>query len=136
LIKSPTGSAKTTTAINYTKNERLNNPNIKIYSITHLITIADDHYNRFNEAGLKIFHYKEILGDFVSDDLNNDYDYCGGVVVVNSLMKFSLLDFSNSIIYLDEINAIIESLLNSSVIRNRREIVNEFISILNKRFNI
>jgi len=72
------------------------------------------------------------MGDFVSDDFNNDFDYCGGVVVINSLMKFSLLDFSDSIIYLDEVTAIIESLLNSSVIRNRREIINVFIKILNE----
>ena len=44
LIQSSTGTGKTTNAINYTKAEQLKNPNIKILSITHLKTIADDHY--------------------------------------------------------------------------------------------
>lgn len=132
IFKSATGSGKTTNTINYIKKERLNNPTIKIYSITHLITIADDHHKRFNKADIKIFHYKNIDLNFLDDDYINDYEYSGGVVVINSLMKLENLDFSNSIIYLDEINAIIECLLNSSVIRNRREIINAFINILNQ----
>ena len=132
ILKSPTGSAKTTTAIKYTKKERLNNPNIKIFSITHLITIADDHHKRFNKEDIKIFHYKNIDCNYLNEDFMNDYKYSGGVVVINSLTKLLNLDFSNSIISLDEINAVIECLLNSSVIRNRREIINAFINILNQ----
>jgi len=131
LIKSPTGSAKTTTAINYAKEEIKNNQNLKIVSITHLITIADDHHNRFNKEGLKMFHYKE-AGSIISIEYLNDYDFMGVVVVINSLIKFLDFDFSNSIIYLDEINAVIECLLNSSVLKNRREIINIFIKILNE----
>lgn len=132
IFKSPTCSGKTTNTIEYTKKERLTDPNIKIYSITHLITIADEHYRRFNDKNIKIFHYKDIEGDYINENFINDYEYCGGVVVINSLIKISNIDFSNSIIYLDEINAIIESLINSSVIKNRREIINVFISILNQ----
>lgn len=132
ILKSPTGSGKTTNTINYIKKERLNNPTIKIYSITHLITIADDHHKRFNKADIKIFHYKNTDLNFLDDDYINDYKYSGGVVVINSLTRLLNLDFSNSIIYLDEINAVIECLLNSSVIKNRREIINAFIDILNQ----
>jgi hypothetical protein len=132
LIRSATATAKTTTTIKFTKQQQKINPSIKIYSITHLITIADDHYNKFNDKNINICHYKDISGDFLTDEYIDDYKYSGCVIVINSILKISTLDFSNSIIYLDEINAIIESLLNSSVIKNRREIINVFIDILNK----
>jgi hypothetical protein len=127
LIQSSTGTGKTTNAINYTKIEQEKNPNIKILSITHLKTIADDHYKRFNEKKIKIDHYKNINNGFYD---NNDYS--GLVIVINSIIKLKNIDFSNYIIYLDEITALFDTLLNSPTIKHRKEVLITFIKILNE----
>jgi hypothetical protein len=127
LCQSSTGTGKTTNAINYTKAEQEKNPNIKILSITHLKTIADDHYKRFNEEKIKIDHYKNINNGFYD---NNDYS--GLVIVINSIIKLNNIDFKDYIIYLDEITAIFDTLLNSPTIKRRKEVLTTFINILNE----
>ena len=131
LSQSSTGTGKTTNAINYTKAEQEKNPNIKILSITHLKTIADDHYKRFNEEKIKIDHYKNINNGFYD---NNDYS--GLVIVINSISKLNNIDFSDYIIYLDEITAIFDTLLNSPTIKRRKEVLTTFIKILNECYLI
>lgn len=131
LCQSSTGTGKTTNTINYTKTEQKKNPNIKILSITHLKTIADDHYKRFNEENIKIDHYKNINNIFYDNK-----EYSGLVVVINSLIKLNNIDFTDYIIYLDEITAIFDSLLNSPTIKHRREVLNTFIKILNECYLI
>ena len=131
LIQSSTGTGKTTNAINYTKEEQKKNPNIKILSITHLKTIADDHYKRFNEENIKIDHYKDINSPFYDND-----GFSGLVVVINSIIKINNIDFSNYIIYLDEITALFDTLLNSPTIKHRKEVLNIFIKILNECYLI
>jgi hypothetical protein len=127
LSQSSTGTGKTTNAINYTKAEQEKNPNIKILSITHLKTIADDHYKRFNEENIKIDHYKNIDNPFYD---NNDFS--GLVIVINSISKLNNIDFKDYIIYLDELTALFDTLLNSPTIKHRREVLTTFIKILNE----
>jgi len=131
LCQSSTGTGKTTNAINYIKTEQEKNPNIKILSITHLKTIADDHYKRFNEEKIKIDHYKNINSPFYD---NNDYS--GLVIVINSVVKLQNIDFKNYIIYLDEISALFDTLLNSPTIKRRKEVLTTFINILNECYLI
>ena len=130
LIQSSTGTGKTTNAINYTKAEQEKNPNIKILSITHLKSIADDHYKRFNEADIKIDHYKNIYYD------DNNDDNSGLVIVINSIIKLNNIDFKDYIIYLDEISALFDTLLNSPTIKHRKEVLTTFIKILNECYLI
>lgn len=127
LIQSSTGTGKTTNAINYTKAEQQKNPNIKILSITHLKTIADDHYKRFNDKEIKIDHYKNIKNTFYDNE-----DFEGLVIVINSIEKLINIDFTDYIIYLDEVSALIDTILNSSTIKKRKEILMIFIKILKK----
>lgn len=127
IIKSSTNTGKTTLAINYMKTQ----PTKKILSITHLKTIADDHHARFNKDGLNIFTYEDHEG-IINDCFINDFGYNGGVIVINSILRLDLdEDLKNYVIYLDEITAIIETLLNSPTIKERKEIINKFIEILN-----
>jgi len=126
IIKSSTNTGKTTLTIDYMKTQ----PDKKILSITHLKTIADDHHNRFNDNGLKIFHYENEKG-LISNDWINTSGYLGGVIVINSILRLDLDDIKDYIIYLDEITAIIETLLNSPTIKERKEIINKFIDLLN-----
>ncbi len=127
LHQSSTGTGKTTNAINYTKAEQEKNPNIKILSITHLKTIADDHYKRFNEENIKIDHYKNITNDIYDNE-----GYSGLVIVINSIIKLNNIDFSDYIIYLDEISAIFDTYLNSPTLKYRKEVLNTLIRILNE----
>lgn len=131
IIKSSTNTGKTTLTINYMKTQTTK----KILSITHLKTIADDHFKRFNEEGIKIFHYEDHKG-IISDDWINESEYIGGVIVINSILRLDIDDLKNYIIYLDEITAIIETILNSPTIKERKEIINKFFEILNSCYAI
>jgi len=135
IIKSSTNTGKTTLTINYMKMMKNIQPKKKILSITHLKTIADDHFKRFNDEDLKIFHYENHKG-FISEDWINESDYIGGVIVINSILRLDINDLNNYIVYLDEITAIIETLLNSPTIKERKEILNKFIEILKNCYAI
>jgi len=125
LIQSGTGTAKTKSTIDFTKEEQEKNNNLKIISITHLKTIADDQYKRFNDAKINIDHYKYLNEMFY--DLE---DKSGLVIVINSIPRLSNIDLGEYIIYLDEITALIDTIINSPTLKNRKEIINVFIKLL------
>jgi hypothetical protein len=135
IIKSSTGTGKTTIFINYAK-EKIGE-GFKILSIVHLKSIADDHYNKFNKAGLNCLHYKDIrdIGELDYNLNNDEIDRKNGFIIcINSILKICNelhnLDFSKFYVYLDEITAIIEVLLKSPTIKRRKEIIINFNKII------
>jgi hypothetical protein len=126
IIKSNTNTGKTTLTINY-MNE-INKYGIykkRVISITHLKSIADDHYKRFEN----IIYYENIKG-IIDNEILEDYN--GITICINSILKLELteIELDNYIIYLDEATAIIETLLSSTTIKNRNEIIGKFIYLL------
>jgi len=112
VVKSDTGTGKTTSFKHYIGDE-------KFISIVSRISLADEQYRTFNEHGIECSHYKD-LGRF--DDKV--------VITIDSLLKVYNnldIDVSECVLFLDEFNSIIEHLLVSTTLKNKRIEIFEFL---------
>ena len=76
-------------------------------SIVSRISLADEQHQSFTEAGIDIDHY--------TNSTRKDLDKCNSLIIqVDSLLKIATMDFSDKIVFLDEVNSIIEYLITSS----------------------
>ena len=119
MIKSDTGTGKTTLFKEYIKMENKN-----FISIVSRVSLANEQYRIFNEHGIDdIKHY-------TIDTCSNLQNY-NVVIQVDSIFKLGRLNFSDYIIFLDEINSIIHHLIMSPTLNNKRALImNLFIRIL------
>ena len=112
IVKSDTGTGKTTSFKHYIGND-------KFISIVSRISLAQEQYNTFNEHGIECGYYKS-LSRF--DDKV--------VITIDSLLKVYNnldVDISECVLFLDEFNSIIEHLLLSSTLKNKRIEIFEFL---------
>jgi hypothetical protein len=134
LIKSDTGTGKTTSFKNYVKDN-----DIKFISIVSRISLADEQYKTFNNFGIDCIHYQ---------DLNNETTYFNEgdnlIITVDSLLKllhytddnddegYNQIDLKGYTIFLDEFNSILEHLINSPTLKNYRTFIFDyFIKLIN-----
>ena len=112
VVKSDTGTGKTTSFKHYIGDD-------KFISIVSRVSLADEQYRTFNEHGIECSHYKD-LGRF--DDKV--------VITIDSLLKVYNnldVDVSECVLFLDEFNSIIEHLLVSTTLKNKRIEIFEFL---------
>ncbi len=134
LIKSDTGTGKTTSFKHYVKDN-----DIKFISIVSRISLADEQYNVFNEFGIDCLHYQDLnrgeCGFYQGDNL---------IITVDSLLKLydyteegdeglGDLDLKEYDIFIDEFNSVLEHLINSPTLKNNRMFIFDyFIKVINK----
>ena len=118
IIKSDTGTGKTYSTKQYFK-QNLDNPFISIVS---RCSLGQEQYKNFNDGLLSCLYYKDY---FLFDEDNQDDNI---IITIDSILKLDL-DFKNYTIYLDEWSSIIEYLLLSSTLNNKRIII--FSKLLN-----
>lgn len=119
LIKSDTGTGKTTSFKHFIKEEDYN-----FISIVSRITLGDEQYEVFNKFGIDCNHYQ------LTDRFVNNKNY---IICLDSIMKLTDLDFSNYIIFLDEVSSIIEYLHDSDTMNHSRIIIYyQLIKIINE----
>jgi hypothetical protein len=112
LIKSDTGTGKTHTFGQYIKDT-----NQKFISIGSRISLVDDQYKNFvDKFDTECIHYNHCSGAFKQKQ--NIF------VMLDSILRCRELDFSEYVIYLDEISFLIEYLHNSSTMHNNRILIN------------
>tara|TARA_R110001632_G_scaffold134152_2_gene249328 strand:+ start:2340 stop:5105 length:2766 start_codon:yes stop_codon:yes gene_type:complete len=99
IIKSDTGTGKTTLFKNYIKTK-------PFISIVSRVSLADEQYRVFNEAGVDCGHYKLV------DSITNKESI---IITIDSIMKLIHLDFSKYVIFMDEFNSICEYILQADV---------------------
>jgi hypothetical protein len=117
IVKSDTGTGKTTSFKHYVKGK-------KFISIVSRISLADEQYNIFSEFGINCKNYK------IQNEFNNNDNI---IITIDSVLKLHKIDFSNYIIFLDEYNSLINYLITSTTLKNKRTtIYNMFIKILSK----
>lgn len=118
IIRSPMGTGKTSTFKFYVKKH-----NLKFISIVSRISLSLEHYNIFNIFGIDTAHYKHDFND--NDNL---------VITIDSLLKLLNHDFDikNYVLFLDEFNSIINHLLTSTTLKERRVEIFEFLLHLMK----
>lgn len=119
LIKSDTGTGKTTSFKHYIKDSEYN-----FLSIVSRVSLGYEQYRTFNEHGAECSFYK------LKSKLKNDENI---VITIDSILKLWDFDFSNYVVYLDEVSSIIEYLITSDTLNNTRILIyNKFFEILNK----
>ena len=113
IIKSDTGTGKTTSFKEYIKETKL-----KFISICSRVSLCQSQYMDFCENGV----------DCVLYTIDNIEYGDNGIIQLDSISKlYNIKDFSDYVIFLDEFNSIICYLLQSSTLKNHRLIVFELL---------
>ena len=115
IIKSDTGTGKTTSFKHYVKDH-----NLKFISIVSRITLANEQYTVFNEHGIDCINYALRLEDINDNKFKNDENI---VITVDSVIHLYNIDFKNYVIYLDEYNSLLEYLVTSTTLHKTRSLV-------------
>ena len=119
IIKSGTATGKT-----YCINEYIHKKDSKIISIVSRITLATEHQRVFSE-----WYNDEYLRQNDEFILYNkvgplkDYEGDNLIIQLDSIDKISRWDFSNYIVYIDELNSVFEYLLSSSTLNSKRKTI-------------
>ena len=101
IIKSCTGTGKTTAVARHAKRYIEQNPKTKLLTITTRTTLSDQHQLSFSETNMK--HYKTTKGP-----LHREKSL---TICINSLRKINLLeasDLNEYIVYIDEVASFLE----------------------------
>ena len=136
LVKSDTGTGKTTSM----KHEIKDN-DLKFISIVSRISLGREQETIFKDHGIENVHFHSDITDKIKNegwnpDENNWANYEGKNIIINidSLLKLgSWDDFSGYVVYLDEINSMIEYLVCADLptISDRRRSI---MDMLDKMF--
>ena len=106
IIKSTTGTGKTTSTAAYFKKYQEHNPNIKMLSLVSLINLSQQQIVTFKKEKVELISYKTASGL----ELQNNNIVC----CINSLhnkIDIDIEEIKNYVIYIDEVNSFIQSLL-------------------------
>ena len=114
IINSTTGTGKTTKTAQTLYNLTKDDPNIKVLSIVNLISLSHQQGETFKDFKIKLLNYQEadqteIFENNIVICLNSLY---------NKLESITDEEINNLIVYIDEINSFIESLLFNDDIKN------------------
>ena len=109
LIKAHTGTGKTTATCRFINKMNLCN-GYKILSITSRISLAKQHVVSFAKENIKMKSY--LNPNIILDSCNNL------IISIDSLQKINYLKWKNAIIYLDEVNSMLNYLQTTSTIKS------------------
>lgn len=126
IIKSCTGTGKTTATAKHCRQYMTENTNIKLFTITDKITLSDQHLESFNNNNINIVHYRNI---------NKIYDTKEEALTVclNSIRYISELEedeLNNYIIYIDEITSFLNYTHNNTLDKNIKDVHYNLIRII------
>lgn len=128
IIKSTTGTGKTTATAKFCADEKYNDK--KILSIITRVSLVNQHIDSFNKEGIELIDYRT-KGDLLNKDL---------VICINSLMMISKLsnnDLKNYIVYIDEISSFLETLThNNNLDANLKIINNTLMRIVKNAYKV
>ena len=135
IIKSDTGTGKTTAMKNYIK--RTGN---RFISIVSRITLGEDQIRVFKDEGIECYWHQditnptdEIIEEFghMSQDGEIYYSMFEGqniVITIDSIIKMTNWgSFEDYVIYLDEFNSLVEYFIDCPNLDNKRILVKEFL---------
>jgi hypothetical protein len=124
IIQSGTNTGKSYSIRQYLSKLQQTNPEKKILSLSHLITLCEASISSFNIENIELLKYntKNIF----------DFDNKNIAFVINSIDKLNIsFDIKNYIIILDEIHALLKVLLTADTLNNKRKyILNIFTTLL------
>ena len=122
IIKADTGTGKTTITKEFL---RTINPQYRFISITARISLATEQYRVFRNADLSCKYYEDVKDDYFN--LKDTDSLC---ICVNSINMIGRQDFSNTIVFLDEYNSLIEDVFTSPTMKNRIDILETLLKMI------
>ncbi len=122
IIKSDTGTGKTTITKEFL---RTIDPQYRFISITARISLATEQYRVFRKADLSCKYYEEVKDDYFN--LKDTDSLC---ICVNSINMLKNQDFSNTILFLDEYNSLIEDVFTSPTMKDRILILQTLLTMI------
>ena len=130
IIKSTTGTGKTSNISKFTAQYMKNRPELKFLSLVNLISLSKQHLSNFKNINLMSYEDKE--------NLNKEEHNL--TICLNSLMMFHGYEkefFNNYIVYIDEITSFLNSLTHNSTLNsNLKFIVNILFKIVNNAHKV
>lgn len=109
VIKSDTGTGKTTSFMHYAKNN-----NLKFISLVSRVSLGEAQYTSFSTHGIECKFFK----------LDRYEEDCNYICTIDSVLKFAeQIKISEYVIFLDEYNSLIEYLCTSETLKNLRAII-------------
>lgn len=112
IIKSTTGTGKTSNTANHIKKYMEDKPHLKVLSLIDRICLSYQHLDSFNKAGLKMVSYQDKNKNIEDDNI---------IICLNSLVLYSKYDkefFKNYIVYIDEITSFLFSLTHNDTLNH------------------
>ena len=131
IIKSTTGTGKTTATARHVENFLKDNGGYKFLSIVNLKTLATQHLKSF--SGLNAVSYEDVKMNKGNKEDDNI------IICINSLMMFNRYEgafFKNYIVYIDEINSLINSITHNDQIKNIKGVYITLMKIIKNAFKI
>lgn len=126
IIKSDTGTGKTTCISKNIKELMTNNKDLNLISLVSRISLSHQHIKNFKNNDIKLSLYQDIDKKRI-----DEYERRNIVCCINSLLLLKDFDFTNSIVYIDEIDSFITSLVDNETIKNIRMIYLLLMKIIN-----
>lgn len=118
IIRSDTGTGKTTSFKHYSKDK-------KFISIVSRISLGEEQYNVFNEFGTLCEFYQF----YKNGSSFNNGDNC--ITTIDSIIKLRNLNLSDYVLFLDEFASIVEYLVMSSTLDKHRSVIFEiFVDLI------
>ena len=126
ILSSGTGTGKTTCVANAFKQYHDIHDDITILSIANLISLCKQQMLTFQSKGIDLLSYQDV-------SLNKSLLMVqNSVICINSLHVLSDCDFSNKIIYIDEIYALLNGFDNNHTMKYEKLIFNTLVRAINE----
>ena len=112
IIKSTTGTGKTSNTAKHIKKYMEDKPELKLISLIDRISLSHQHLDSFRKVGLNMVSYQDELKNIEDDNI---------IICLNSLLMFSKYSkefFNNYIVYIDEISSFLFSLTHNDTLNN------------------
>jgi hypothetical protein len=128
ILESGTGSGKTTCVAKlFNKFKTGGEDRATLLSIVNLISLANQQKITFAKHGTHLKMYNDYSK--VNPSIIINFDSC---ICINSLWKLNDCDFSNKIVYIDEIYSLCMSLTHNETLHNQRAIFNTLYRLINE----
>jgi len=124
IIESDTGTGKTTHIAEQIKTYIENNKkynNYQLFSVVNLINLSNQQIKTANDKGIILVSYKDNKKNFRKDNI---------VICINSLIILKYMDneyFKNKILFLDEINDLLNGLTHNNLLVPNIKIIYEIL---------
>lgn len=112
IIKSTTGTGKTSNTAKHIKKYMEDKPHLKVLSLIDRISLSHQHLDSFKKAGLNMVSYQDETKNIEDDNI---------IICLNSLVmfaKYSKEFFNNYIVYIDEVTSFLFSLTHNDTLNH------------------